>query len=87
MDKTIVNSAMTAAELKEKAEAVLRKSGISVAYAYEWFYRQIIAYEGLPPDLEPALPNETTIQAMEEARQGKGKIYNSADELFADLEM
>ncbi|RLC08878.1 MAG: hypothetical protein DRI57_23230 [Deltaproteobacteria bacterium] len=56
-----------------KAEAILRKSGISVAYAYEWFYRQIIAHHGLPYDND--LPSETTILAIEEARQGKGAAH------------
>lgn len=85
MNKRLVNTSLPAAELKEKAEAVLRKSGISLAYAYEWLYRQIIVHEGLPSDI--AMSNETTIQAMEEARQGKGKTYNSVNELFADSEI
>jgi len=76
--------AMNPSELREKAESVLRESGISVTYAYEWFYRQIIAHHGLPSDAD--LPNETTKQAMQEARQGKGKQYESVDKMFADLE-
>ena len=80
MEKTVMNPL----ELREKAEAVLRESGISVTYAYEWFYRQIIAHSGLPSDTD--IPNKTTRLAMEEARQGKGEKYESVDKMFADLE-
>ncbi|GHT64333.1 hypothetical protein FACS189451_11880 [Bacteroidia bacterium] len=31
------------------------------------------------------IPNETTVKAMEEARQGKGKTFSSVDDLIADL--
>ncbi len=80
MERAVMNQP----ELREEAEAILRKSGISVTYAYEWFYRQIIAHHGLPYDAD--LPNETTIRAMEEARQGKGEKYDSVDKMFAELE-
>jgi hypothetical protein len=30
-------------------------------------------------------PNETTLKAIQDAHQGKGKGFNSVDELFADL--
>jgi len=32
------------------------------------------------------LPNKTTIEAMEEAREGKGKRYDTVEDLFVDLE-
>jgi len=56
---------------KEKAEAILKELGISISAAYEMFYRQIIAHHGIPFDLR--LPNKNTLQAMKDARDGKGK--------------
>ncbi len=38
-------------EIKEKAEAILKELGISISAAYEMFYRQIIAHQGIPFDL------------------------------------
>jgi DNA-damage-inducible protein J len=72
-------------ELKEQAEAILEELGIPIPVAYELFYRQIIAYRGLP--FEVCLPNRTTIKAMEAAREGKGKQYPSVEAMFADLEV
>lgn len=79
-----MENALNPLELKEKAEAILRESGIPVTYAYEWFYRQVITHHGLPCESE--LPNKTTVLAMEEARQGKGKLYDNVDSMFAELE-
>lgn len=41
-------------DVKEKAEAVLSKLGISVSSAINMFYRQIILWKGLP--FRPAVP-------------------------------
>ncbi len=42
--------------------------------------------EGVPPSaLEEIAPNPTTRKAMDELEQGKGKGFDSADELFEDL--
>ncbi len=71
-------------EIKEKAEAILQELGIPLASAYEIFYRQIIAHRGLP--FEVRIPNETTVRAMEDAREGKGKKYADLRELLEDLE-
>jgi DNA-damage-inducible protein J len=84
----MVKSAMTHArltpEVKEKAEGILRELGISISSAYEMFYRQIIAHRGLPFDAR--IPRKSTIQAMEDAREGKGKRYSTVKEMFTDLE-
>ncbi len=71
-------------DVKEKAESILQKPGIPVSSAFEMFYRQIIAHNGLP--FEPPIANETTINAMNEAREGKGRRYDSVKEMFSDLE-
>ena len=84
MAKTAMTHARLTPEVKEQAEAILRDLGISVSTAYEMFYRQIIAQEGLPFDAR--IPRKATIRAMEEARAGKGRLYKNVDEMFDDME-
>jgi len=69
-------------EVKEKAEAILKELGISISTAYEMFYRQVIAHNGLPFDVQ--IPNAETVQAMRDARKGEGKAYESVEALFED---
>lgn len=69
-------------EVKEKAEAILKELGLSISTAYEMFYRQIIAHNGLPFDVQ--IPNDETVQAMRDARRGKGKAYENVEALFED---
>ena len=75
MAKTAMTHARLTPEIKEKAEAILKELGISISAAYEMFYRQIIAHQGIPFDLH--LPNQDTLQTMQDARGGKGKRYDS----------
>ncbi len=82
MAKTAMTHARLTPEVKEKAEAILKELGISVSSAYELFYRQIIAYNGLPFDAR--VPTPETVQAMQDARIGKGKRYDSVESLFKD---
>jgi DNA-damage-inducible protein J len=83
MAKTAMTHARLTPEVKRQAEIILKELGISISAAQEIFYRQIIAHRGIPFDVR--LPNHQTIQAMEEARRGKGKKYTTAKELFSDL--
>jgi DNA-damage-inducible protein J len=83
MAKTAMTHARLTPEVKRQAEIILKELGISISAAQEIFYRQIIAHRGIPFDVR--LPNQQTIQAMEEAREGKGKKYATAKELFRDL--
>ena len=73
MAKTAMTHARLTPEIKEQAEAILKELGISISTAYEMFYRQIIAQQGIPFDLH--IPNKDTLQAMKDARNGKGKKY------------
>ncbi|MCD6151270.1 MAG: type II toxin-antitoxin system RelB/DinJ family antitoxin [Deltaproteobacteria bacterium] len=85
MAKTAMTHARLTPEIKEQAEAILKELGISISTAYEMFYRQIIAHQGIPFDLH--IPNQETLQAMRDARDGKGKKYGSVDEMFEDLQV
>jgi len=56
---------------------------LSVSKSFELFCRQVIAQRGLPFELH--VPNEKTMKAIENSRQGKGKRFSTAQELFDDL--
>ena len=83
MAKTAMTHARLTPEVKKQAEEILKELGISISAAYEMFYRQIIAYGGLP--FEMRIPNKKTLQAMDNARIGEGKKYNDVNSLFKDL--
>ena len=71
------------ARTKQEAEAILEAIGLTVSDAFRLLMMRVVAERRLP--FEPLIPNETTIQAMLEARRGEGVRVNSVDELMADL--
>jgi DNA-damage-inducible protein J len=83
--KTATARALLDPRVKEEAEEILKKLGLSVSKSFELFYRQVIAQRGLPFELH--IPNEKTMKAIEDSREGKGQRFSSAQELFDDLEI
>ena len=81
--KSATARALIDPQVKKEAEAILKELGLSVSNAYELFYRQVIANRGLPFELK--VPNEKTMKAIENSRQGKGKKFATEEELFEDL--
>ena len=81
--KTATARALLDPEIKKDAEKILKDLGLSVSKSFELYYRQVIAQRGLPFELH--VPNERTMKAIENSRQGKGKMFSSAQELFDDL--
>ena len=81
--KSATARALIDPEVKKEAETILKSLGLSVSNAYELFYRQVIANRGLPFELK--VPNEETMKAIENSRQGKGKKLATEEELFDDL--
>jgi DNA-damage-inducible protein J len=71
------------ARTKQEAEAILEAIGLTVSDAFRLLMMRVVAERRLP--FEPLIPNETTIQAMLEARRGEGARFNSVGELMADL--
>jgi len=82
MAKTSRATTRPAPEIKERAKSILKELGSPISSAHELFYRQIIASRGLPFDAR--IPNQETLEAMHDARMGKGKRYESVTELFKD---
>ena len=46
---------------------------------------EIISHQGIPFDLR--IPNKDTLQAMKDARDGKGKKYDSVEKMFEELKV
>ncbi len=68
-------------EIKEQAEGVLHRLGLSPTEAIRMFYTQIALRNGLPFDV--AIPNETTIKALEDSRRGRNlDRFETTEELF-----
>ena len=70
-------------EVKEQAAAVLATMGLTVSDAVRLMLTRVAHEKALP--FEPFRPNAETIAAMEEARAGKLKSFDSIEALMADL--
>ncbi len=68
-------------EIKEKAEGILQRLGLSPTEAIRMFYTQITLRNGLPFDV--TIPNDQTIKALEDSRNGRNlEQFDSTEELF-----
>ncbi|MDO8813247.1 MAG: type II toxin-antitoxin system RelB/DinJ family antitoxin [Gallionella sp.] len=56
--------------IKEEASVVLAAMGLTVSDAFRIMLTRIAREKALP--FEPLIPNDVTIQAMKDARSGKG---------------
>jgi len=69
--------------VKEEAATVLAAMGLTVSDAVRLMLTRVARDKALP--FEPLIPNDTTIAAMKEAREGKGKRSVTIADLMADL--
>ncbi len=83
MPKTATTHARMDPVIKKDAEKIIKSMGLSISAAHDLFYRQIIAQQGIPFELR--VPRRETVQAMEEARQGAGKKYETVQDMLADI--
>ena len=77
-------------EIKARVENLFADLGMSVSEAVNIFLHKALLVEGLPFDVKMPKYNAETLAAMQEAQDildGKieTKTYNSAEELFAEL--
>ena len=77
--KTAIINARVKPELKGDVEKILSQLGISTSQAITMFFEQIKLNRGIPFQLQ--LPNEETLQAMQDARDNKNLEALSLDEL------
>jgi DNA-damage-inducible protein J len=72
--------------LKDEAEGILAECGLNATQGINLFYRQVVLHRGLPFDVR--VPNAESREAMREIESGEGLVrFDSADELFRDLEI
>ncbi|HZK76754.1 MAG TPA: type II toxin-antitoxin system RelB/DinJ family antitoxin [Candidatus Kapabacteria bacterium] len=71
-------------EVKERAEAILRKMGLSFSDAFDIFLRRLERDRAFPPETD--IPNRKTRRVMRDTDRGKNLVrFNSAEEFFEDL--
>ena len=68
---------------KARAEEVLQAMGLSVSDAIRLLLMRVADEKRLP--FEVKVPNAATAEAMQELEDGKGKRFESAEELSRDL--
>ena len=84
MPKTAVISARIDPELKQGAEEVFQKLGMTATQAITLFYKQVEMERGLP--FAVRVPNDETVAALEQARTRHDLAsFNTLDDLFEDL--
>ena len=77
-------------KIKEKAEAIINSLGLTPSAAVNLFYIQIIRTNSIPFLLKAEIPNDETLETMEEAEKDMknpsgSKTYNTVKELMEDL--
>ena len=71
-------------DLKDKAENIFRKLGLSTTQALTLFYKQVELRKGLP--FEVAIPNETTLRTFEDTDSGRNMVLcKDVDDMFKKL--
>ena len=70
-------------DTKARAVEALQAMGLSVSDAIRLLLLRVADEKRLP--FEVKVPNAATAKAMKEMEEGKGKRFDSAEELFQDL--
>ena len=84
MPKNATVRARVDEQLKNRAEKILRRVGVSTSDAMNLMLHQIILHDGLPFDVR--IPNAETRRAMRELDEGKGEIFTgSTREVFDSI--
>ena len=84
MNKTSTIRARVEPDLKDKAEQVFRKLGLTSTQAITLFYKQVELRNGLPFDV--VIPNETTLRTFCETDAGKNLVVcDDTNDMFRKL--
>jgi len=84
MKKSSTIRARMEPDLKDKAEHIFRKLGLSTTQALTLFYKQVELRKGLP--FEVAIPNETTLRTFEDTDSGRNMVLcKDVDDMFKKL--
>ena len=86
MSKTATIRARIQPELKDKAEHVFHRLGLTTTQAITLFYKQVELREGLP--FEIAIPNETTRRTFANTDTERDLIIcEDTDDMFRKLDI
>ena len=83
MSNDTVVRARIDSDTKARAAEALQAMGLSVSDAIRLLLLRVAEEKRLP--FAVRVPNVATVKAMEELREGKGKRFGNAEELFRDL--
>ena len=84
MSKTASIRARVRPDLKDKAEKVFRKLGLTTTQAITLFYKQVELRNGLP--FEIVIPNKTTRRTFDNTDAGRDIVVcRDTDEMFRIL--
>ena len=81
--KTAIINARIRPKLKNDVEGILGKLGITTTQAITMFFEQVKINRGIPFELK--IPNDETMQAMDDARVNRDMEATSIEELKSDL--
>ena len=70
-------------DAKEAAYAIFKKVGLKPTQAFNLFLKQVVLKGGLP--FEVKIPNEETIEAMEELKSGRTPRFKDNKAFFDDI--
>lgn len=83
MAATAIVQARMDPALKEEATLILEAIGLTPSEAVRLLFTRVVAERAFPMEL--LVPNETTLEALREAREGKLHSAASFDEMLAEL--
>ncbi|NLC44077.1 MAG: type II toxin-antitoxin system RelB/DinJ family antitoxin [Clostridiales bacterium] len=77
-------------DLKKQAEAIFNELGLNMSTALTVFLRQTVRSNGIPFELRLDVPNDETLEALEEVQRMKknpslGKEYTDVDKMMREL--
>lgn len=84
MSKTSTVRARIEPDLKDKAEHIFRRLGLTATQAITLFYKQVELRNGLP--FEVVIPTETTRRTLDDTDAGRHLVVcEDADDMFRKL--
>ena len=84
MSTNTVVRARIDSDTKARATEALRAMGLTVSDAIRLLMLRVADEKRLPFTIQ--VPNRTTVEAMKELADGKGRRFDSVEELFRDLD-
>lgn len=85
MNADTVVRARIDSDTKARATEALRAMGLSVSDVIRMVLLRVAEEKRLPFTVQ--VPNLTTVRAIEELEDGKGERFDSAEQLFSDLDI